>query len=108
MMRRACVDQTGIGRQFAERGTERFGHRCEGINFTGPMKEELAYPLKAGLEDRTFRVPPDKAVESDFRSIRKETTASGNVRERATATPPRSAGRPTTAPTPAAIPGSPK
>lgn len=80
MMRRACVDQTGIGRQFAERGTERFGHRCEGINFTGPMKEELAYPLKAGLEDRTFRVPPDKAVESDFRSIRKETTASGNVR----------------------------
>lgn len=79
-LRRACVDQSGIGRQFAERGTERYGHRCEGVNFTGPIKEQLAYPLKAGLEDKTFRVPPDRKIEADFRSIRKETTAAGNVR----------------------------
>ncbi len=79
-MRRACVDATGIGRQFAERGTEKFGHRCEGVTFTPAVKEELAYPLKAGLEDRTFKVPLDKKIEAAFRSIRKETTSSGNIR----------------------------
>lgn len=79
-MRRACVDNSGIGRQFAERGTEKFGHRCEGITFTPAVKEELAYPIKAGLEDKTFKVPPGKKVEADFRSIRKETTSAGNVR----------------------------
>lgn len=79
-MRRACVDQTGIGRQFAERGTERYGHRCEGVQFSGPVKEQLAYPVKAGLEDKTFRVPDDPHVQADFRSIRKDTTPSGNVR----------------------------
>jgi hypothetical protein len=52
-MRRACVDQTGIGRQFAERGSERYGYRCEGVTFSGPVKEQLAYPVKAALEDKT-------------------------------------------------------
>ena len=79
-LRRACVDETGIGRQFAERGTERYGHRCEGVTFTQQSKEEMAYSIKAGLEDKTFRVPPDKKIEADFRNIRKETTSSDNVR----------------------------
>lgn len=79
-MRRACIDQTGIGRQFAERGEDKYGHRCEGVNFTTSTKEEMAYPIKAGLEDKTFRVPPDPKIEADFRSIRKVYTSSGNVR----------------------------
>ncbi len=41
-MRRACIDQTGLGRQFAERAVERFGnYKVEGIHFTGPIKETL-------------------------------------------------------------------
>jgi len=79
-LRRACVDQTGIGRQFAERAITRFGSRVEGVTFTGPVKETLAYPLKAALEDRTLKVPDDAKVVSAFRSIRKETTSSGNIR----------------------------
>ena len=79
-LRRACVDQTGIGRQFAERAVKRFGSKVEGVTFTGPVKETLAYPLKASLEDRTLRIPDDPLIFSDFRSIRKETTSAGNIR----------------------------
>ena len=33
-----------IGRQFTERAQKRFGtYKVEGIHFTGPVKEELAY-----------------------------------------------------------------
>jgi phage FluMu gp28-like protein len=77
---RACVDSTGIGRQFAERGARRYGPRCEPVNFSGPVKESLAYPLKAALEDKTFKMPDDPKVMAAFRSIRKETTSAGNIR----------------------------
>ena len=80
-VRRCCIDQTGIGRQFVERAQARFGnYKVEGVTFTGPVKEELAYPVRAAFEDRTVRVPSDPKIRADLRSIRKETTASGNVR----------------------------
>lgn len=80
-VRRCCIDNTGIGRQFAERAQQRYGkYRIEPVTFTAAVKEELAYPLKAAFEDRTLRVPDDKNLVADLRSIRKETTASSNVR----------------------------
>jgi len=80
--RRVCIDATGLGMQFAERSAEKFGkYKCEGITFTGPMKEELAYPVRAAFEDRTIRIPfEDDKLKSDIRAIRKEVSASGNVR----------------------------
>jgi len=79
-LRRACIDETGIGMQFVERAVEMYGSRAEGVMFTGQVKESLAYPLKAALEDRTFKIPDDDKVIAAFRSIRKETTAAGNIR----------------------------
>jgi phage FluMu gp28-like protein len=79
-VRRACIDSSGLGRQFAERARQRFGAKVEGVTFTGPVKEELAYPLKAAFEDRSIRIPDNKFLIADLRSIRKETTASGNTR----------------------------
>jgi len=79
-MRRCCIDQSGIGRQFAERAVAHAGGRAEGVNFTGPIKESLAYPLKAALEDRTLKLPDCDKIAADFRSIRKETTSAGNIR----------------------------
>ncbi len=80
-MRRACIDNTGIGRQLVERAQERFGtYKVEAVTFTGAVKEELAYPARAAFEDKTARIPDDQVVISDFRSIRKETTAAGNIR----------------------------
>ena len=80
--KRVCIDATGLGMQFAERAAQRFGkHRVEAVTFTGPVKEELAYPVRAAFEDRTVRIPfEDDKLKSDIRAIRKEVTASGNVR----------------------------
>ncbi len=80
-LRRCCIDNTGLGMQFAERAQERFGkYKIEPVTFTGPVKEELAYPVRASLEDRSCRIPDDPEVISHFRAIRKETTAAGNIR----------------------------
>lgn len=80
-MRRACIDNTGIGRQFVERAQKRFGEsKVEAVSFTGPVKEGLAYPARAAAEDKSARIPDDPKVVSAFRAIRKETTASGNIR----------------------------
>lgn len=80
-VRRACIDNTGIGRQLAERAQQRFGtYKVEAVTFSGPVKEELAYPVKAAFEDKTVRVPNDKQIRADLRGIRKETTAAGNIR----------------------------
>ena len=80
-VRRCCIDQSGLGRQFAERAQQRFGkYKVEGVNFSGPVKEELAYPVRAAFEDRSVRIPCDPAIRSDLRAIKKETTTSGNIR----------------------------
>jgi phage FluMu gp28-like protein len=80
--KRVCIDATGLGMQFAERSAERFGkYKCEGVTFTGPMKEALAYPVRAAFEDRMIRIPfEDDKLKADIRAIRKEVTAAGNVR----------------------------
>lgn len=80
-VQRCCIDATGIGRQFAERAQQRFGtYKVEPVQFTGPVKEELAYPLRAAFEDGSVWVPSRPEIRSDLRAIRKETTAAGNIR----------------------------
>ena len=79
-LRRCCIDATGLGMQLAEEAQERFRTKVEAVTFSGHVKEGLAYPLRATLEDRTLRLPDDDKVVAAFRSIRKETTAAGNVR----------------------------
>jgi phage FluMu gp28-like protein len=80
-MRRACIDNTGIGRQLVERAQKRFGeYKVEAVTFTPAVKDELAYPVRAACEDRSILIPDTKEVVSDLRAIRKETTAAGNIR----------------------------
>ena len=80
-VRRCCIDQSGLGRQFTERAQERFGeHRVEGIGFTMATKEEMAYPFRAAFEDANIRIPADPNLVADLRAIKKVSTAAGNVR----------------------------
>jgi phage FluMu gp28-like protein len=79
-LRRACIDNSGIGRQFVERAQKRFGNKVEAVTFTAAVKESLAYPLKSALEDRSARIPDDPKIIASHRSIRKEVTSAGNVR----------------------------
>jgi phage FluMu gp28-like protein len=80
-LRRACIDNSGLGRQLIERAQKRFGtYKVEPVTFTLAVKEQLAYPLKAGFEDHSVRIPDDPKIIASHRAVRKETTASGNVR----------------------------
>ena len=83
-LRRAAIDQSGLGRQFAERAAERYGaSRIEGVGFTAGVKEALAYPLRSRFEDALLRIPDDIEIRADLRAVRKDSTASGGVRFRA-------------------------
>lgn len=80
-LRRVSIDQSGLGRQFAERAIERYGAtRVEGISFTAGVKEALAYPLRSRFEDAKIRIPDDIEISADIRSVRKEVGAGGTLR----------------------------
>lgn len=80
-MRRCCMDDTGLGMQLAERAVEKFGtYRVEPVRFTGPVKEQLAYPVRAAFEDKAVKIPHGDQIRADLRGIRKTTTAAGNIR----------------------------
>lgn len=71
---RSCIDETGIGAQFAERCGEKFGAwRTEGIAFTPASKKMLAGPVRTTFEDRAVRIPEDERFIGDLRMIKKET-----------------------------------
>ncbi len=80
-LRRGCLDASGLGMQLAERAVQRFGqYKVEAVRFTGPVKEELAFPLRSAHEDRTLRYAKDENLRKDLRGIKKEVTASNNIR----------------------------
>jgi phage FluMu gp28-like protein len=79
-MRRACIDATGIGAQLAEEAKERFGYVVEEIQFTNKVKEELALTQKRKFDDKLIRIPADRIIRDDLHSIKKYTTAAGNIR----------------------------
>ncbi|MBN1403816.1 MAG: hypothetical protein JW942_05035 [Opitutales bacterium] len=80
-LKRCCIDETGLGRQFAERAEQRYGERrVEGVTLSAPVKEELAYPLRAAFENGAIRVPPLDGVRADLRSVRRECSGGGALR----------------------------
>jgi phage FluMu gp28-like protein len=79
-VKRVCIDSTGIGMQFAERAKVRHGWKVEPVTFTGAVKSELAFPFRAAFEDKAIRIPESKELRADLRAIKKDTTASGNIR----------------------------
>ena len=77
---RTCIDQTGLGIGWVDDAVDRFGARVEGVTFTGPSKEALAFPLRGAFEDRAIRLPADEKIRADLRKVKKTTTAAGNIR----------------------------
>jgi phage FluMu gp28-like protein len=80
-VKRLCIDSTGIGLQLSERLQQRHGkYRVEAVNFSAPVKSELAMPLRRLFEDKLIRIPMDDAVREDLHAVRKIVTAANNVR----------------------------
>jgi len=78
--RRACIDQTGIGSQLAERAIEMYGGKVEGIDFTAGNKETLAVGLKNNFDDRRSAVPADATIRASLHSVKKFQTATKHFR----------------------------
>lgn len=80
-VKRCCIDATGLGMQLAERAQEKFGqYRVEAVTFTPAVKEELAYPVRAVMEERALKIPMRKEIRADLRGVKKEHTKTGNIR----------------------------
>lgn len=79
-VRRACIDATGLGMQLAEEMTTKYGSKAEAVTFTNAVKEDLAVTLRRRFEDRQLRIPIDRDIREDVHSVKKFTTASGNIR----------------------------
>ncbi|ODN71186.1 terminase large subunit domain-containing protein [Methylobrevis pamukkalensis] len=85
---RVCIDATGLGIGWTDDAQKAFGiYKVEGVTFTSRVKEALAYPVRSAMESRTLRIPYDKHVRADLRSVTKQVTAAGNVRFTAERTP---------------------
>lgn len=79
-LRRVCIDNTGIGRQFAERAISRYGSsRIEAITFTQTTKELIAYPLKNMFEEVLLRIPNNTEIIADLHKVRKMYSVRGNI-----------------------------
>ena len=77
-VRRVCIDNSGIGRQFAERALSRYGSaRVEAVYFTAAQKELMAYPLKKRFEEATIRIPDSREIVADLHKIRRGYSLSG-------------------------------
>jgi len=80
-LRRICIDRTGMGIGIVDHLQARYGmSRIEGVNFTGAVKESMAFRMKKCLEDGSFLIPPDRAIMDDFQLIKQSVTVSGNIR----------------------------
>jgi phage FluMu gp28-like protein len=80
-VKRLAIDSTGIGLQMSERLQQRWGkYRVEAVNFSAPVKSELAMPLRRLFEDKLIRIPSEDLVREDLHSVRKIVTAANNVR----------------------------
>ncbi|MGO4558312.1 phage terminase large subunit family protein [Mesorhizobium sp. 2RAF21] len=85
---RTCMDATGLGIGWADDAQKRFGeHAVEAVTFTSRVKEGLAYPVRSGMEDRSLRIPFNKEIRADLRSVTKQVSVGGNIRFTAERTP---------------------
>ena len=80
LIRRACIDATGIGAPLAEALEREFGPRVEPVVFTAAVKEDLAFRTKRRMEARLSLLPDTPEIRLAFSAVKKFVTPSGNLR----------------------------
>jgi hypothetical protein len=80
LIRRACIDSTGMGAPLAESLEREFGPRVEPVNFTAAVKEDLAYRVRRRMEQRLDVIPEDREIARAFGAVKKLVTVAGNTR----------------------------
>lgn len=78
---RAGVDQTGMGEVQVEELQHAHGtSRVEGIILSGPRRLDVATALRDLYEDNLIRVPKDRTLRDDVRSVRRAPGSAGAPR----------------------------
>jgi hypothetical protein len=80
LIRRCCIDATGIGAHMAETLAREFGPRVEPVVFTAAVKEDLAFRTKRRMEARLTLLPDTREIRRAFSAVKKYITPSGNLR----------------------------
>jgi len=80
LIRRACIDSTGMGAPLAESLEQEFGARVEPVVFTAAVKEDMAYRVKRRMEQRLDLVPDAPEIARAFGAVKKLVTVAGNTR----------------------------
>jgi len=80
LVRRACIDSTGMGAPLAESLEHEFGARVEPVTFTAAVKEDMAYRVKRRMEQRLDLIPEAPEIARAFGAVKKLVTAAGNTR----------------------------
>jgi phage FluMu gp28-like protein len=80
LVRRACIDSTGMGAPLAESLEREFGPRVEPVTFTAAVKEDMAYRVKRRMEQRLDLIPDAPEIARAFGAVKKLVTAAGNTR----------------------------
>ena len=80
LIRRACIDATGMGAPLAEALAREFGPRVEPVVFTAALKEDLAFRTKRRMEGRLTLLPDTREIRRAFSAVKKFVTPSGNLR----------------------------
>jgi phage FluMu gp28-like protein len=80
LVRRACIDSTGMGAPLAESLEREFGPRVEPVTFTAAVKEDMAYRVKRRMEQRLDLIPEAPEIARAFGAVKKLVTAAGNTR----------------------------
>ena len=80
-VRRACVDETGMGGPVVEEAQATHGgYSVEGVTFTNKVKQDLATVLRGAFEDRQVRIPNNEQIIEAHHAVKKIVTAAGNSR----------------------------
>jgi phage FluMu gp28-like protein len=80
LIRRVCIDATGMGAPLAEALAQEFGGRVEPVTFTMAGKEDMAYRVKRRMEQHLDLLPDVPEIRQAFGAVKKITTATGNIR----------------------------
>jgi phage FluMu gp28-like protein len=80
LIRRACIDSTGMGAPLAESLQQEFGPRVEPVTFTAAVKEDMAYRVRRRMEQRLDLIPDAPQIARAFGAVKKLVTLAGNTR----------------------------
>jgi phage FluMu gp28-like protein len=80
LVRRACIDATGMGGPLAEALVAEFGGRVEPVVFTAPVKEDLAFRTLRKGQSGEIELPENEAIRRAFGAVKKVVTVGGAIR----------------------------